>query len=332
MSRSRFFCLVFFSMWMFASRAQSSFVPLNEDYYHLIDRYEVKSGQLAPQLFTTIKTYKRSAIVTFIDSLKNQGEFNSRSDLFNYEYLSNDNWEWSTTSTSDNDRPFLRHFYRKKPDFYSVSTVDFDLHVNPVLYLGAGKDSRKDELLFINTRGVEVRGMVDKRVGFYTYLTDNQAMLPAYVADQMSGNGAVPHEGFWKNYKEGEGVDFLHARGYITFEATKSINIQFGHDRSFIGNGYRSLIFSDYAPPALFLKGNVKVWKLNYLFLLNQMTADNRAKSNGNSRGYPNKFVALHHVSINIGKKLNLGVFESVIFSPDDSVGTDHFRIEYLNP
>jgi hypothetical protein len=332
MTLSRIFFLVFFSMWMFGLRAQSSYAPLNEDYYHLIDRYEVKSGQLAPQLFTTVKPYKRSAIVSFIDSLKNKGEFNSRSDLFNYEYLSNDNWEWSRTSTSDSDRPFLRHFYRKKSDFYSVSTEDFDLHVNPVLYLGAGNDSRRDEMLFVNTRGIEVRGMVDNKVGFYTYLTDNQAMLPAYAADQMSGNGAVPHEGFWKNYKEGEGVDFLHARGYITFEATKSINIQFGHDRSFIGNGYRSLIFSDYAPPALFLKGNVKVWKLNYLFLLNQMTADNRAKSNGTFRGYPNKFVALHHVSINIGKKLNFGVFESVIFSPDDSVGTDHFRLEYLNP
>jgi hypothetical protein len=62
------------------------------------------------------------------------------------------------------------------------------------------------------------------------------------------------------------------------------------------------------------------------------MTADNRATVNNIFRGYPNKYVALHHLSINVGKKLNIGVFESVIFSPDDSVGTDHFRLEYLNP
>jgi len=148
----------------------------------------------------------------------------------------------------------------------------------------------------------------------------------------MNATDVIPHEGFWKPYKEGQAVDFLQARGYITFEATKSINIQFGHDRFFIGNGYRSLVFSDFSPPALFLKGNVKVWKLNYMFLLNQMTADNEPRSNASSRGYPNKFVALHHLSINIGKKLNVGVFESVVFSPDDSVGTDRFRLEYLNP
>lgn len=334
MSETRILFSLLLLSGVFPASAQSNYAPLNEDYYHWIDRYEVKSGQLAPQLFTTIKPYKRSAIVGFIDSLQMRGVFSSAADRFNYQYLTNDNWEWSADGGVGNEskRPVLKHFYKRRSDFYSVITPDFDLHINPVLYLAAGKDSRRDEILFINTRGVEVRGMVDRKVGFYTYLTDNQAMLPSYVAEGMGTTGVVPHEGFWKEYKEGEGVDFLHARGYVSFEATKSINVQFGHDRFFIGNGYRSLIFSDYSPPALFLKGNVKVWKLNYLFLLNQMTADNKAVGTSGLRGYPNKFVALHHLSINIGRKLNIGVFESVIFSPDDSVGTDHFRLEYLNP
>lgn len=324
--------LLFFLLLPCLSIAQSNYAPLNDDYYHWIDRYEVKAGRIAPELFTTIKPYKRSAIIGFIDSLKKQDVFSASSDQFNYEYLSNDNWEWSGSATNDSDRPVLKHFYKKRSDLYSVNTPDFDLHVNPVLYLAAGKDSRSDDMVFINTRGIEVRGMVDNKVGFYTYLTDNQALLPSYVREQMASTGVIPHEGFWKNYKDGSGVDFLQARGYITFEATRHINLQFGHDRFFIGNGYRSLIFSDFSPPALFLKGNVKVWKLNYLFLLNQMTADNRAVPGSAFSGSPNKFVALHHLGINIGKKLNIGVFESVIFSPDDSVGTGHFRLEYLNP
>lgn len=334
MSQKRIYSLLLFLLGFLKLNAQSSYAPLNEDYYHWIDRYEVKSGALAPQLFTTVKPYRRSDIISFIDSLKLQDVFHSAADEFNYEYLSHDSWEFSSSAavSAESERPVLRHFYKKRSDFYSVSTGDFDLHVNPVLYLGAGKDSRRDEMLFINTRGVEVRGMVDQKVGFYTYLADNQAMVPSYVADRMSDVRALPHEGFFKNYKEGKGVDFLHARGYISFQATKSIGLQFGHDRTFIGNGYRSLIFSDFAPPSLFLKGNVKVWKLNYLFLLNQMTADTPSAGGGNFRGYPNKFVALHHLSVNIGKKLNVGLFESVIFSPDDSLGTDRFRLEYLNP
>lgn len=332
MSRASVFFSLLFVVTGFSVHAQSSNAPLNEDYYHWIDRYEVKSGVLMPQLFTSIKPYKRSAIADFMDSVRNLGLITSRADRFNDAYLTNDNWEWATSHTNESARPILKHLYTMKSDLYSVVKPEFDLHINPVLYVGAGTDSNRDEMVYVNTRGIEVRGVIDNKVGFYTYLADNQSRLPSYVARRVDSTRVIPHEGFWKDFKEGTAVDFLHARGYITFEATKSINIQFGHDRFFIGNGYRSLIFSDYAPPALFLKGQVKVWKLNYLFLLNQMTASTSANRNGVFTGYPNKYVALHHLSVNIGKKLNIGLFESVIFSPDDTLGTDHFRLEYLNP
>jgi hypothetical protein len=41
-------------------------------------------------------------------------------------------------------------------------------------------------------------------------------------------NPVIPHEGFWKDFKDGKGVDFFHARGYFTFDATRHINLQFG--------------------------------------------------------------------------------------------------------
>jgi hypothetical protein len=326
------FCL-FFELVSLPALSQSSFAPLNEDYYHWIDRYEVKAGRIYPQLFTSIKPYRRSDIVSFIDSLSQSESVTSSSDAFNKNYLLNDSWEFSRNSDNDGRKPILKHFYRKKSDLYHVDTKDFDLHINPVLYWGVGKDSDiSDDLLYINTRGVEVRGMVDKKVGFYGYLTDNQSLLPAYVRQDVSATGVIPHEGFWKPYKEGLAFDFLQARGYITFEATKHINIQFGHDRFFIGNGYRSLILSDFAPPSLFLKGNVKVWKINYLFMVNQLVADTRdASAITGYSGFPEKYSALHHLSINIGKKLNVGIFESVIFNASDSTG-NRFRMDYLNP
>ncbi len=324
-----------FSVFSIVVHSQSSYLPLNEDLYHTIDRYEVKSGRISPRIFTTVKPYKRSDVVAFIDSLHQQDIFTSRADQFNYDYFRNDSWEWSRAETSDTDRkPILKKLYKKKADFFYVDEEAFDLHVNPILYLGAAQDSRRDDMLFINTRGVEIRGMIDKKLGFYTSLTENQAILPSYVWEQMTMNPVIPHEGFWKEYSDGQGVDFFQARGYISFEATKHINIQFGHDRFNIGNGYRSLILSDFSPPALFLKGNLKVWKLNYMFLLNQMTADVTGGRGGLTAafgGYPNKFTAFHHLSINIGKKFNLGVFEAVVFS-GDSTGNDNFRLDYLNP
>lgn len=330
--------LIFFLVSVpFLAFSQSTYVSPNENYYHLLDRYEVKSGQISPYAFTSVKPWKRSAIVQFIDSLNRQALFTSAADRFNLQYFRNDNWEWARPET--NDRPaILKKFYKKKSDmFYVDIDPDFDLHVSPVLYAGFGRDADVKDPLYMNSRGVEVRGMIDRKVGFYFFATDNQMRIPAYVSNTITesrGNGlypVLPHEGFWKGFKNGQGYDFFQARGYISFEATRHINIQFGHDRTFIGNGFRSLIFSDHAPPSLFLKTNVKVWKLNYLFQLNRMTADVRGNSTGLSAAgkYKDKYVALHQLSVNLGKKLNIGLFESVVFNRTDSTS---FEFGYLNP
>jgi hypothetical protein len=312
--------------------SQSTNASLNEDYYHWLSRYEIKAGRIVPEWFTTVRPVKRNMLVAFVDSLNVKDQvFTSASDKFNYEYFQNDNWEWSRAETNTSAKPILKKLYTKKSDLVYVDVPDFDLHVNPVLYVGFGKDSRTNELATINTRGVEVRGMIDKKIGFYTYVTDNQMVLPKYARDSIYN--VVPHEGFWKDYKV-NGVDFFQARAYIDFNISKHIHFQFGHDRTFIGNGYRSLIFSDYSPPNLFLRANAKIWKINYLFQLNRLTGDAKGTSGGSTAGarYSEKYMAFHHASINIGKKFNLGFFESVVFTPSDTLNGGKFEVGYLNP
>ena len=61
------------------------------------------------------------------------------------------------------------------------------------------------------------------------------------------------------------------------------------------------------------------------MFSTNRMVAD--VQGLYSSGKYPDKFVALHHLSINIGKKWNIGIFESVVFTDSTS-----FEWSYLNP
>ena len=151
--------------------------------------------------------------------------------------------------------------------------------------------------------------------------------MPAYATDfsGIYGYNVIPHQGFWKTFKK-TGVDFFEARAYIDFNLSKHIWMQFGHDRTNIGNGFRSLILSDFAPPSEFFRVNAKVWKINYLFQLNRMVARNTGSH------YPSKFAVLHQLSMNLGKKFNLGFFESVVFSPQDSINGGTFELNYLNP
>lgn len=315
--------------------AQSTNAPLNNDYYHLLDRYEIRQKSFSKSFFTTAKPFTRQGIALFVDSLKL--EKLSKADKFNLAYLQNDNWEWSSGTTSDSKKPILKHFYKKQSDLYHVQTKDFDLHVNPVAYLSLGNDDNLESQTFINTRGVQVRGTIGKRLGFYAFVSENQVRFPQYVqgftgdegtlVPSVSNQGAVANEGFWKVYKE-DGYDFFNARGYINFKVFDQVSVQVGHDRNFIGNGYRSLILSDYATNYLFMRINTKVWRLNYTNIAANITP--YALKDGDA--FSDKYFAFHHLSINVTDNFNVGLFESVTFGREDSLQNNNFDLNYMNP
>jgi len=313
--------------------SQSTNIPLDPDVYHLIQRYEIKQGRFIKGLHTNVKPYQRQAVAAFVDSLRQTNIEYAPVDQFNLDYLANDNWEWAQTNTGSSKKALFKKFYRRPNDFYHVDTDEFDLHISPVFQFGVGSESGEDGL-FINTRGVTVRGMINKKVGFYSFLGENQLRYPSYVRDWMADDRfVVPGEGFWKDFK-GNGVDFFTARGYISFQAAKFINFQFGHDKQFIGNGLRSMILSDFSNNYLFLKINTNIWRLNYTNLFTELRAD----APGNLRGslasvdFPKKYMAFHRLGLNITDQLNIGVFEAIVFGqPQDSTGTS-FELDYLNP
>ncbi|NJO01233.1 MAG: hypothetical protein HC880_05610 [Bacteroidia bacterium] len=149
--------------------AQSVYIPLNEDYYHWIDRFEIKSGHLFDRLHTQLKPFTRETIAQLADSAWSALPSLSRSDQFNLNYLKNDSWEWSTTAEGDSKRPFLKKTFRKKSDFYHVDEKNFDLHLNPVLYGFVGFENDQENTPYLNSRGLELRGRIARKVGFYSF-------------------------------------------------------------------------------------------------------------------------------------------------------------------
>lgn len=326
--------LVPFFIMLNASLAFSQAVnaPLNRDYYHLLERLEVTNGQLSESFHASMKPFNRKEIGQFLDSL-NTTSFNRR-DKFNYNYLKNDSWEWVDSANYLNESGFLGHIYKTKPDFFNVDVEEFDLHINPVIDFSFGRESISGSSLFINTRGLEVRGLINEKLGFYTFVGENQVRFPHHVNNYIRDFNAVPNEGFWKNFGEDFGKDFFTARGYISFQATKNINLQFGHDRFFIGNGERSLMLSDFSPAYLFLKAQTNVWKFNYTNIFGLQTADIAFSGNtptGSRNQYPRKFLSVHHLSYNINKNLNVGIFEAIM-SGNPNQPNDPIDITYFNP
>ncbi|TXK36888.1 hypothetical protein FVR03_16470 [Pontibacter qinzhouensis] len=304
-------------------QAQDVYMPYDRDTYHLVDRYQIKFGSEVTQLQTSVRPYGRRDVAALAEvSARNTI---SAADEFNTAYLLNDNWNYTTEDDNESNKPILKYFYRNKTDLYHYESDVFTLRVNPVIHFEGGNDNQSDGLRYINTRGLQLEGSIDGKFGFYTFIGENQARYPAFVMDRIRRDNVVPHEGFWKRFKE-DGYDFITARGYLNYALSKHVEIQLGHDRHFIGDGYRSLIYSDYAPPAFFLKLNTRVWKLHYMNLFQELTSEFRR--GGADRLFPKKYMAFHRLGVNITDNLNIGVFESIIFAR----GAGRFELQYLNP
>jgi hypothetical protein len=97
-----------------------------------------------------------------------------------------------------------------------------------------------------------------------------------------------------------------------------------GYDKNFIGNGYRSLFLSDFGNSNLFVKINTRIWKLNYQNLFMELMP--QFVKDGDSL-LDRKYAAMHHLSVNVTRWLNIGLFEGVIFGR-----TNRFDFQYLNP
>ncbi len=310
--------------------AQSVFLPSGSPDHDFLQRLELKSGQHARQFHSSLKPLERRAALWFAEQADTAHKSLTEIDRHWLYQFRQKHPEWATLPADSSEHPVLKHFYTFPYDFFRYQSNDFFLSVNPVLELSIDKESRVPNLNYLNTRGIEVRGMVNQKVGFYTFLTTTQGRFPDYVKRQQSAHsGAFPGEGWTKGFGNG-GVDFFTARAYLAFQATQNIGLQFGQDRNFSGHGIRSLLLSDYSNNYLFLKINTRYKWFHYQNLFAHLL-DYPLRSLGGNK-YDAKYVVAHQLSFQITPKFQLGFFESVTFGGSDSVNSRGFEWHYLNP
>jgi hypothetical protein len=323
--------------------AQSTYVNQGAKDYHFVDRLEIKQQKNTDLNFSTLKPFNRRAIVRqaeFLDSARmgyadstGRDKYWEWTDLdlgpvdeYNLHSFLMNNTEWVTVPKENfaSKKALFRTFYKTKVNFLEVKTKDFFLALNPVLQFTQGVETGYNKSIFLNSRGVSARGLIANKVGFSAFITENQERGPQFYQDRVTQFKAVPGVGFYKPFKT-SGYDYFDARGYISFAAVKNyIDVQFGYDKNFIGNGYRSLFLSDWGNSNLFLKLNTKIWKFNYQNLFMELMP--QFKKAGDTL-LDRKYAAMHHLSMNVTKWLNVGLFEGVIFGRKN-----RFDLQYLNP
>lgn len=308
--------------------AQSTYLSQNRNDNYFIERIEILNQNYTHLNFSSIKPYNRKFVLQQTDLLDSLHVVsNSKVDRYNLMHLNLNNTEWSNQKENfdESKKSIFKTFYSTKANFFEVKNKDFFLAVNPVLSVQVAKESDYSKQLYLNSRGITVRGRIAGKIGFSSTIIENQERGPQFYQQEVSNLRAVPGVGFYKNFKnDASALDYFDGSGYFTFNATKFIDFQMGYDKNFIGNGYRSLFLSDWGNNYLFVKMNTKIWKFNYQNLFMELMPQFKKSSDAL---ISRKYAAMHHLSIDATKWLNIGLFEGVIFGRKD-----HFDFQYLNP
>jgi len=316
--------LIYFSN---QTSAQSTYLVQGAKENILIERLEILGQKDSIFNFSKTRPLNRLQVVRGAMSFKqlHPDILLSKTDEYNLQSLYLNNIEYLSEVQRDSIRSKkpIGRFYRTPANLYEVHIKDFDLVINPVIQFQYMKESDDDANLFLNSRGVMIRGRIANKIGFAASIIDNQERDPRYVRDWENKYQSVPGAGYYKNFK-GTGFDYFDARGYFTFNITKYIDVAFGYDRNFIGNGYRSLFLSDFSNSTLFLKLNTRIWKINYQNLFMEL---HQTEPRGPDRLLRKKYAVFHHLDVNVTRKLNIGLFEGVMFGR-----SNRFEFGYLNP
>jgi len=215
----------------------------------------------------------------------------------------------------------------------TIKGDNYWITLDPGVDLQAGRDLDNDIDTYNNTRLVYTQGGIGKNFNFFAVIYESQGRFADYFnrfAEARAPDGGnpaiIPGRGIAKRFRS-DSYDYPLATGHISWSPASWVNIQLGHGKNFIGDGYRSLFLSDNASPYPFVRINTSFWKIKYT---NTWMSLRDVRSDVTLDGsFRTKYMANHYLSYNITKRLNIGLFESVIWENDNDRG---FDFNYINP
>jgi hypothetical protein len=128
----------------------------------------------------------------------------SKTDEYNLRslYLNNIEYLPDSQRIAIKSKKRIGPFYRTPANLYEVHVKDFDLVINPIIQFQYMKESDNDEGLFLNSRGVSVRGRIANKIGFAASILDNQERDPFHVQAWEDKFQSVPGQDIIRILKE----------------------------------------------------------------------------------------------------------------------------------
>lgn len=219
---------------------------------------------------------------------------------------------------------FQEHLLQlNEKDFNLNADIIFDEYIGyskrpikPVPINGVTKDPNNVPMM--NTRGFEVSGNISDKFYFESAFYENQGRFGGYIDSFIRSSRVVPGQSAYKNVGDGLGFDFSNSEARLMYMPSKHFLFDLGYGKNFIGDGYRSMLLSDWAYNYPYFKTSINLGKIQYSFMWSQYISD-RDPTLQNYDEQFRKWAQTFLIDWKATKHLSLSLFETVMWPDQDS-------------
>ncbi|MHC8948944.1 gliding motility protein RemB [Sphingobacterium hungaricum] len=290
------------------SIAQVKYQPYSYQYYQKLNK-DLYSPDT--RLHTAVKPILlKDQLLTTSDSLQNLNQTESS------------NW-------------FMRKLFNEHLVEVNKEDHSFYLDFLPDFQIGKELIDADRRTTWLNTRGFQVGLTVKDRFTFYANAFENQAVYPRYLEEYVARNDQSLGQGSITQLKSGT-LDWMYATASMTYDVDDYLQVTLAYDKNHIGDGYRSLLLSDFSSNYAQLKLTGKIGNVQYTSIWAYMLDPTNARIAGLDTlgrfGDGIKWGAFQYLDYNVTNRLSVGFFQSVIWANRNQAGYRGFDFNYASP
>ena len=282
-------------------------------------------------LFLFFSIFSFSNSYTQASVLRVTNSFNQQSVLYNTDTFAHTAWKpvlYIDSTYIKSNRSWLhRKFFEEH--LLQLQQSSFNIFADIIVdeYIGPGKrniptgptSKGTSKLTMMNTRGYEAGGNIGNKFYFETAVYENQGRFPGYVDSFIRSKGVVPYQNKYKNVGDGKGFDFTYSSARLIYTPNKYLLFDLGFNNNFIGDGYRSLLLSDYNTVYPYFRTAITAGNFQYSVMWSQYISQSNDAIY--ALGFPRKWGQTYLLDWHATKHFNISLFNSVI-SPNETA--DH--------
>jgi hypothetical protein len=214
---------------------------------------------------------------------------------------------------------------------FDIKNKEYTFYADYLTDLQVGRDFTDKITTDINTRGYQLGGTIGDKFSFYSSGFENSSKVPTYLYNIITALDLIPGQAYDRDIEQPK-QDWSYVTATMSYTPIKQLNITMGEDKTFIGDGYRSLLLSDFSPNTPLLRLTANLGKVQYMIMWDYME-DPEAVTFDSFGSNRRKWGGFHYLDWNVTNRLSLGYFNAFIAEEANDNGNFHgFDANFFDP